>query len=78
MTIQDKIGIIYAISDCSGRSCDNCAATNVCRGGKRAFVIDLINEVKLLSKSEMRQLLNLPPSKKNPKIKQYKIITERK
>lgn len=50
MTIQDKIGIIYAISDCSCRSCDNCAATNVCRGGKRDLVIDLLNEVKALIK----------------------------
>lgn len=50
MTIQDKIGIIYAISDCSNRACDNCAATNICRGGRRDFVIDLINEVKALIK----------------------------
>lgn len=50
MTIQDKIGIIYAISDCSCRSCDNCAATNVCRGEKRDLVIDLLNEVKALIK----------------------------
>ena len=50
MTIQDKLGIIYAISDCSGRPCDNCVAKKTCRGGTRAFVIDLINEVKALIK----------------------------
>ena len=50
MTIQDKIGIIYAISNCSSRPCDNCAAAKTCRDGKRTFVIDLINEVKALIK----------------------------
>lgn len=50
MTIQDKIGIIYAISDCSNRSCNNCAATNICHNGRRDFVIDLTNEVKAIIK----------------------------
>ena len=50
MTIQDKLGILYAISDCSGRSCDNCAAVKTCHGGRRDFLIDLQNEVKALIK----------------------------
>lgn len=65
MTIQDKIGIIYAISDCSGRSCDNCAATNVCRGEKRAFVIDLINEVKALIKERDEAVAALKEKSEN-------------
>lgn len=65
MTIQDKIGIIYAISDCSGRSCDNCAATNVCHGGKRAFVIDLINEVKALIKERDEAVAALKEKSEN-------------
>lgn len=35
MTIQDKLGILYAICDCSNRSCDNCAAVKTCRGEKK-------------------------------------------
>lgn len=66
MTIQDKLGIIYAISDCSGRSCDNCAATNVCRGGKRAFIIDLINEVKALIKERDEAVAELAALKEKP------------
>lgn len=50
MTIQDKLGILYAIFDCSGRSCDNCAAVKTYRSGKRDLVIDLLNEVKALIK----------------------------
>ena len=50
MTIQDKIGILYAICDCSNRPCDNCAAVKTCRDGRRDFVIDLLNEVKALIK----------------------------
>lgn len=30
MNIKEKLGIIYAIAHCSGRSCDNCAATGIC------------------------------------------------
>lgn len=50
MTIQDKLGILYAIFDCSGRSCDNCTAAKTCNGGKRDLAIDLIIEVKALIK----------------------------
>lgn len=50
MTIQDKLGILYAISDCSSRVCNNCAAEKTCRGGKRDLIIDLLNEVKALIK----------------------------
>lgn len=50
MTIQDKLGILYAIFDCSSRSCKNCAAEKTCRGGQRDLVIDLLNEVKALIK----------------------------
>lgn len=50
MTIQDKLGILYAIFDCSGRPCNNCAAVKTCRGGQRDLLIDLLNEVKALIK----------------------------
>lgn len=50
MTIQDKLGILYAIFDCSGRSCNNCAAVKTCRGVQRDLLIDLLNEVKALIK----------------------------
>lgn len=66
MTIQDKLGIIYAIFDCSDRSCDNCTATNVCRDGKKAFVIDLINEVKALIKERDEAVAELAALKEKP------------
>lgn len=34
MTIQDKLGILYAICDCSNRPCNNCVAVKTCRDEK--------------------------------------------
>lgn len=66
MTIQDKLGIIYAISDCSGRSCDNCVARKICRGGQRDFAINLINEVKALIKERDEAVAELAALKEKP------------
>ena len=43
MTIQEKLGIIYARIDCGRRSCDNCAAKPICSDTN---LIDLIQEVQ--------------------------------
>lgn len=66
MTIQDKLGILYAIFDCSGRSCNNCAAVKTCRGGQRDLLIDLINEVKALIKERDEAVAELAALKENP------------
>lgn len=66
MTIQDKLGILYAICDCSNRSCNNCAAVKTCCGEKRTFVIDLINEVKALIKERDEAVAELAALKENP------------
>jgi hypothetical protein len=66
MTIQDKLGILYAICDYSNRPCDNCAAVKTCRGEKRTFVIDLINEVKALIKERDEAVAELAALKENP------------
>jgi hypothetical protein len=66
MTIQDKLGILYAIFDCSGRSCNNCAAVKTCRGGQRDLLIGLINEVKALIKERDEAVAELAALKENP------------
>lgn len=30
MTLQEKLGILYGICHCAGRSCSNCTALNYC------------------------------------------------
>ena len=50
MTIQEKLGIIYAKHDCDGRICDNCTAQDFCGGNKE--LLELIREVEL----EIREL----------------------
>ena len=66
MTIQDKLGIFYAIFDCSNRSCNNCVAAETCHDEKRTFVIDLINEVKALIKERDEAVAELAALKENP------------
>lgn len=66
MTIQDKLGIIYAIFDCSGRSCDNCAAVKTCRDERKPFAIDLLNEVKALIKERDEAVAELAALKEKP------------
>lgn len=66
MTIQDKLGILYAICDCSNRPCDNCAAVKTCRDERKPFVIDLINEVKALIKERDEAVAELAALKENP------------
>ena len=50
MTIQEKLGIIYARIDCGRRSCNNCAAKPICSDTN---LIDLIQEVQ----TEVRTLI---------------------
>ena len=52
MTIQEKLGIIYARIDCGRRSCDNCAAQPTCNNTN---VISLIHEIQTELKSLIKE-----------------------
>ena len=66
MTIQDKLGIFYAICDCSNRSCNNCVAVKTCRDERKPFAIDLLNEVKALIKERDEAVAELAALKEKP------------
>lgn len=50
MTLQEKLGIIYARIDCGCRSCENCAAKPICSDTN---LTDLIHEIQ----TEVRTLI---------------------
>ena len=43
MTLQEKLGVLYARIDCSRRNCANCAALPTCNNTN---VISLIHEIQ--------------------------------
>lgn len=43
MTLQEKLGVLYARIDCSSRNCANCAALPTCNNTN---VISLIHEIQ--------------------------------
>ena len=43
MTLQEKLGVLYARTDCSHRNCNNCAAQPTCNNTN---VISLIPEIQ--------------------------------
>lgn len=43
MTLQEKLGVLYARIDCGGRNCANCAALPTCNNTN---VISLIHEIQ--------------------------------
>lgn len=52
MTLQEKLGIIYARADCGCRNCGNCAAQPTCHGMN---LIDLIHEVQTEVKTLIKE-----------------------
>lgn len=52
MTLQEKLGIIYARIDCGSRNCENCAAKPTCHGTN---LIDLIHEVQTEIKALIKE-----------------------
>ena len=51
MTLQEKLGIIYARIDCGGRNCENCAAKPICSATNLTNLIhEIQTEVKALIK----------------------------
>ena len=46
MNVLEKIGILYALTDCGRRSCDNCIAKSFCRqDGTTTTRLRTINEI---------------------------------
>ena len=52
MTLQEKLGVLYARIDCSNRNCDNCAALPTCN---KTNVISLIPEIQTEVKALIRE-----------------------
>ena len=52
MTLQEKLGIIYARIDCGIRSCENCAAKPICSDTN---LTDLIHEVQTEVKALIKE-----------------------
>ena len=52
MTLQEKLGILYARIDCSRRNCENCAAQPTCNN---INVISLIHEIQTEVKALIKE-----------------------
>ena len=52
MTLQEKLGVLYARFDCSHRNCDNCAAQPTCNN---INVVSLINEIQMEVKALIKE-----------------------
>ena len=52
MTLQEKLGVLYARFDCSHRNCDNCAARPTCNNTN---VIRLIREIQTEVKALIKE-----------------------
>ena len=52
MTLQDKLGILYAFAHCAGRQCNNCMAQEYCdEAAKRdSLWEEVIDEIAALTK----------------------------
>lgn len=45
MNVLEKLGIIYALTDCGGRSCGNCIAKLICGQDGTTGRLRTINEI---------------------------------
>ena len=52
MTLQEKLGVLYARLDCSRRNCENCAAQPTCNNTN---VSSLIHEIQTEVKSLIKE-----------------------
>ena len=63
MTLQEKLGVLYARFDCSHRNCNNCAAQPTCNNTNVVSLIhEIQTEVKVLIK-ERDELLKKEEAK---------------
>lgn len=52
MTLQEKLGVLYARIDCSCRNCENCAAQSTCNNTN---VVSLIHEIQTEVKALIKE-----------------------
>lgn len=45
MNVLEKLGILYALTDCGHRNCDNCIARRFCRQDGVTVRLSTINEI---------------------------------
>ena len=57
MTIQEKLGLIYAKIDCGGRRCENCVCENFCRSDKnvRDVILEVQAEIRTIIKEQKEE-----------------------
>lgn len=67
MNIKEKLGILYAAQHCCGRSCDNCAANEVCRfeKSKEELFTSLRNDINNLIKERDEAVAALKEKSEN-------------
>ena len=54
MTIQEKLGLIYAKTDCGRRCCENCICESFCRSDKnvRDVILEVQAEIRAIIKEQ--------------------------
>lgn len=45
MNVLEKLGVLYALTDCGRRSCDNCIAKLICRQDGTTERLRIIKEI---------------------------------
>lgn len=61
MNIKEKLGAIYAIMHCAGRSCSNCVAIRTCGGekNKEALFASLFDDIDNIIKERDEAIAKL-------------------
>ena len=54
MTIQEKLGLIYAKTDCGCRRCENCVCESFCYSNKdmRDVILEVQAEIRAIIKEQ--------------------------
>lgn len=84
MNIKEKIGIIYAIHDCSNRSCANCVAHGMCGSVQRKneLFAELRNDIDYLIKERDEAIAKLKENQMKTETKcehgHYVVYADRK
>lgn len=67
MNIKEKLGIIYAITHCANRNCNNCAARGICRleDSKEELFTLLRNDINNLIKERDEAVAALKEKSEN-------------
>lgn len=45
MNVLEKLGVLYALTDCVNRDCNNCISMDLCRSFRGRERLNLINEI---------------------------------